>query len=163
MVRRRCRLIVVSDAGCDPDFKFQDLGNAVRKIAIDLGVAIRFDKLENLKPRGAANPDLAVPQRCYAVAEIDYRTADGGGENGVILYVKPGYQGNESADIRSYAMANSEFPHQSTIDQWFTESQFESYRALGFEIMDGALSRTFNPDLAAENSSLRNALVRSSR
>ncbi len=39
MVRRRCRFIVVSDAGCDPDFVFEDLGNAVRKIAIDLGRA----------------------------------------------------------------------------------------------------------------------------
>ena len=38
MVRRRCRFIVVSDAGCDPDFVFEDLGNAVRKIAIDLGI-----------------------------------------------------------------------------------------------------------------------------
>jgi hypothetical protein len=24
-----------------------------------------------------------------------------------------------------------EFPHESTADQWFTESQFESYRRLG--------------------------------
>jgi thioredoxin reductase (NADPH) len=29
---------VVSDAGCDSDFKFEDLGNALRKIRIDLGV-----------------------------------------------------------------------------------------------------------------------------
>jgi hypothetical protein len=29
MVRRRCRYIVVSDAGCDPDFQLGDLGNAV--------------------------------------------------------------------------------------------------------------------------------------
>ena len=32
MLRRRCRFIVVIDAGCDPDFTFEDLGNAVRKI-----------------------------------------------------------------------------------------------------------------------------------
>ncbi|MGB7042449.1 MAG: hypothetical protein WBD83_23060, partial [Xanthobacteraceae bacterium] len=31
MVRRRCRFIVVIDAGCDPNFAFEDLGNAVRK------------------------------------------------------------------------------------------------------------------------------------
>ena len=51
MVRRRCRFIVVSDAGCDPDFAFEDLGNAVRKIEIDLGVPIRFHGLAQLKPR----------------------------------------------------------------------------------------------------------------
>jgi len=33
MVRRRCRTVILSDAGCDPDFKFKDLGNAVRKIS----------------------------------------------------------------------------------------------------------------------------------
>src|SRR5262249_28272278 len=32
MVRRRCRYIVAVDAGCDPDYTFEDLGNAVRKI-----------------------------------------------------------------------------------------------------------------------------------
>jgi hypothetical protein len=155
MVRRRCRLIVVSDAGCDPEFKFEDLGNAVRKIAIDLGVAIRFDKLEALTPRDA--PDGAANQSYHAIAEVDYRTADGGGENGVILYVKPGLHGNESVGVRSYAMAHPDFPHQSTLDQWFTESQFESYRALGFEIMDGVLSRTLSQKSGDENPSLRSA------
>ena len=47
MVRRRCRLIVVIDAGCDPDFAFEDLGNAVRKIYIDLGIRIQFEGLES--------------------------------------------------------------------------------------------------------------------
>jgi hypothetical protein len=31
-------------------------------------------------------------------------------------------------------MANPDFPHESTTDQWFTESQFESYRSLGLDI-----------------------------
>ena len=30
MVLRRCRLIVVTDAGADPDYQFEDLGNALR-------------------------------------------------------------------------------------------------------------------------------------
>ena len=42
MVRRRCRFIVAIDAGCDPDFAFEDLGNAVRKIFIDLGIRIQI-------------------------------------------------------------------------------------------------------------------------
>ena len=43
MVRRRCRFIVVSDAGCDPGVTFADLGNALRKIRIDLNVNITID------------------------------------------------------------------------------------------------------------------------
>src|ERR1700689_2945524 len=49
MVRRRCRLIVLVDAGCDPDFAFEDLGNALRKIYIDLGIRVTFEGLERLK------------------------------------------------------------------------------------------------------------------
>ena len=38
--------------------------------------------------------------------------------------------------MRSYATAHKTFPHESTADQWFTESQFESYRSLGLDIMN---------------------------
>ena len=42
MVLRRCHYIVVSDAGQDPACSFADLGGAVRKIRIDLGIPIEF-------------------------------------------------------------------------------------------------------------------------
>jgi predicted acylesterase/phospholipase RssA len=141
MVRRRCRHIIAVDAGADPDYGFQDLGNAVRKIAIDLGVTIRFHGLDKLKKR----PEKGITGQGYpyhAIGEIDYPAADGGDPSGlgVILYIKAGYHGVEDAGIRAYAAANPTFPHESTIDQWFSESQFESYRALGFEITDGILN-----------------------
>ena len=152
MIRRRCRCIVISDAGCDPSYGFEDLGNAVRKIAIDLGVYINFGQLHELKAR---SKDGAVIQGAYyAIGKIDYKTAPewnsganpgGAPENGYVLYIKPGYHGTESAGIVAYATANAAFPHETTGDQFFSESQFESYRTLGFEIMDGVLKQ------AAEN------------
>ena len=42
MVRRRCKRIVVCDAGQDEGCAFDDLGNAVRKIYVDLGVRIKW-------------------------------------------------------------------------------------------------------------------------
>ena len=42
MVLRRCRHIIVVDADADSEFQFEDLGNAIRKIEIDLGVPITF-------------------------------------------------------------------------------------------------------------------------
>jgi len=48
MIRRGCRNIVALDSGCDPDFTYEDLGNALRKIRIDLKIPIEFD--ESLKP-----------------------------------------------------------------------------------------------------------------
>jgi hypothetical protein len=141
MVRRRCRHIIAVDAGADPDYGFEDLGNAVRKIAIDLGVRIRFHGLDKLKKRPKKG---IIGQGCpyHAIGEIDYPAADGGDPSdlGVILYIKAGYHGVEDAGIRAYATANPTFPHESTINQWFSESQFESYRALGFVITDGILN-----------------------
>jgi hypothetical protein len=156
MVRRRCRFILISDAGRDPNFAFEDLGNAVRKIEIDLGVPIRLQKLESLRCR-AHMTDAKIQESDYhAVGEIDYQAADGspGVDNGVIIYVKAGYHGTESAGVRSYAMANFDFPHQSTANQWFSESQFESYRSLGFEIMDSLLNKALQNDGFVRNPTL---------
>jgi hypothetical protein len=141
MVRRRCRFIVAVDAGADPDYAFEDLGNAVRKIYLDLGVTIRFRGLSELKKRPADGSAVGRDHPYHAVGEIDYPAADGGGGRGVILYIKAGYHGVESAGVRSYAIAHPAFPHESTADQFFSESQFESYRALGFEITDGLLNK----------------------
>jgi hypothetical protein len=156
MVRRRCRFILISDAGRDPDFAFEDLGNAVRKIQIDFGIPIRFHKLEALKARPRLGGSEILDCDYHVIGEIDYQCADGhfGVENGVIVYIKAGYHGTESAGVRSYAMANFDFPHQSTTNQWFTESQFESYRSLGFEIMDGLLNRALRNEAYAKNPAL---------
>ena len=142
MVRRRCRLIVVVDAGCDPDFYFEDLGNAVRKIFVDLGVRIEFPDLGRLKnhPRQKdferAEPPGKIPY--FTIGTIHYEAADGAGcADGYVVYIKPAIHNTsrtEGAAVRSYAASSETFPHESTADQWFTESQFESYRALGLDI-----------------------------
>ena len=123
MVRRRCRYILVLDGGADPKFNYEDLGNALRKIRIDMKVTIQFEE-----------PFLAPSQRpehrC-AVAKICYKDLDPTEENGYLIYVKPVVLGNEAPDVTSYKAANDDFPHQSTGDQWFDESQTESYRMLG--------------------------------
>lgn len=40
-------------------------------------------------------------------------------------------------DVREYHLKNNKFPNQSTSDQFFDESQFESYRKLGYHSLDG--------------------------
>jgi hypothetical protein len=137
MVRRRCRYIIVSDAGADPECAFADLGGAVRKVKIDFDVDIRFEEL----PISARGKDI-VTQRAYALGTIEYperRYAGSGPESpeareartGRLLYIKPSYWGALPVDVRSYAEVSKTFPHESTADQFFSESQFESYRHLG--------------------------------
>ena len=149
MVRRRSRFIVVIDAGCDPDFAFEDLGNAVRKIYIDLGIRVVFEGLDKLRNRPTKDDGPADKIPYHAIGIIDYRNADcinspnhadcADCQNGHVLYIKPAYHDTEGAGIRSYATANKKFPHEDTADQWFTESQFESYRSLGMEITNTIL------------------------
>lgn len=144
MVRRRCRLIIISDAGCDPDFGFEDLGNACRKISIDQDIDIEF---EALKMVARKTPPVEGPY--FAVARIKYR--DPGAKEGILVYIKPNFQGIEPISVRSYALKATLFPHESTADQFFGESQFEAYRALGrfaIDHIDGAPGKTY-PDVNA--------------
>ncbi len=131
MVRRRCRLIVVSDAGEDPECSLSDLGDCLRKIYIDLGVSIDFRDFQIKKRQ-----DPPVPGKYCAIADITYPNTQEGTKPGWLLYVKTSYLGDERTDIRSYAAAHALFPNESTVNQWFSESQLESYRALGAHIME---------------------------
>jgi hypothetical protein len=130
MVRRRCRWIVVCDADADPDLGFADLGNAVRKIWIDLGVRITFEKSDLIMATDETKP-IVIPY--CALGTIEYLNDGDGTATGKILYIKPAVRGDEpAADIIAYLRAHEDFPHQSTADQWFDEPQLESYRVLGY-------------------------------
>jgi hypothetical protein len=127
MVLRRCGVIIVSDAGCDPDYTFEDLSNAVRRIRIDLGIPVEFRRIDMSRAgQGVSNVHAAV-------GTIDYSAVDGPGTpKGVLLYFKATLSGDEPVDIRNFATLNSAFPHDPTGNQFFDEARFESYRALGY-------------------------------
>jgi len=127
MVRRRCRHIVVVDAAADPDAGFQDLGNAVHKIRIDQDIEINFHPTLEIGSR--QNP--LKPFYWYAHAQIIYPE----GATGELIYIKPSDLPDMPMDVRAYRNANGSFPHQPTYDQFFGETQFESYRQLGFSEM----------------------------
>ena len=124
MVRRRCRYIIVVDAGEDGKAWFEDLGNAIRKARIDFDVKIDFDP-----PVGIGSRDKpATPFRSFACATIHYPESK---TTGRLIYLKPSDPPDMPMDVRSYFNAHPNFPHDSTVDQFFTESEFESYRQLG--------------------------------
>jgi hypothetical protein len=128
MVRRRVRTIVVLDGGADPHFTFDDLGNALRKIRIDLRVPIDFDE--------ELSQGLRKHEKRCAVAALRYSAVDGPCPDGRLIYVKPMLLGNEPPDVESYGKAHPDFPHESTANQWFDEAQTESYRQLGLFTLD---------------------------
>jgi hypothetical protein len=153
MVRRRCRTIIVSDAGRDPEVAFEDLGNAIRKIRIDLGIPIAIDDLRiHARSEGSAG-------KYHALGIIHYDAVDapidGQSIKGTLVYLKPSIYGREPADVYNYARENKGFPHETTADQWFTESQFESYRALGLHVIKELCGRTDPPAGTLEEFLLR--------
>ena len=124
MVRRRCTYILAIDADMDENAWFEDLGNAVRKIRIDLDIDIQFDP-----PMGIGSRDKPLtPFRSFAFATIHYPETT---KTGKLIYVKPCDPTDIPMDVRSYRNAHIEFPHEPTVDQFYSESQFESYRQLG--------------------------------
>ncbi len=121
MLRRRCRLIAVVDATCDPDGISSDLGAVVSKARIDMGVQIR---LAHGQP-DAGTSDLGMAG--MGVGLIRYPD----GTRGVLLLLKPTLADDVPADVRAYHAQHPSFPNEATAEQWFTEVQFESYRVLG--------------------------------
>ena len=157
MLLRRCRFILAVDAGCDQNCSFDDLGNAVRKARVDLGISIEFPKEFEIRPR---NQSVPGHDSYWAVGRIGYSAIDGDASlgnpddyDGIILYVKPAVYGDEPRDVFNYAQVSPTFPHESTTDQFFSESQFESYRKLGEHIIDKLVTRptdTTEPAIAGK-------------
>jgi hypothetical protein len=146
LIRRRCRFIVVCDAGCDPDFALDDLGGLIRKARIDFGVRIDIDiETSGLKPNadGRATSHVAFGKIRYGDVDRPDRTSANcdpwklGDDEGLLIYIKPALTGDEPTDVENYAATHAHFPHDSTANQFFGESEFESYRALGYHSAKG--------------------------
>lgn len=128
LVRRRCRFVIVVDATADAVRSMGDLANLVRKCRIDFGVRIDFD-VDELGTEPAAQGQ----SKGFVFGTIHYGD---GSPDGSIVVIKPTLSAPRrlGVDLFSYARSSKSFPHQTTIDQFFSESQFESYRELGERI-----------------------------
>jgi hypothetical protein len=132
LIRRRCRIIVASDAECDPEYRFEGLGTLKRICEVDFGVTIDID-VRSLLPNAATHWSKS---RC-AVGRIVY-DADNEDRNGIFIYLKASMNGHEDEAVLQYKAAHPAFPHESTGNQFYGEDQFESYRKLGKEIARSA-------------------------
>ena len=90
------------------------------------------------------------------------------GKRGLLLYLKLSVTGNELETIRRYRILHPDFPHQTTLDQFFDEEQFEAYRQLGVHpwlkayfhrLCSGANSNLQRSPNGSEANSLKNLLL----
>lgn len=169
LLQRRCRLIVAVDAEADPERALGSLLKLERYARIDLGVRIVLPweeiatqclataarRADRSAPRDKG-PHIAVGRIAYpAIAKAsgakEGGAKDGGAKDegeqpafdGVLVYVKSSLTGDEKDYILDYARRYPSFPHETTLDQMFSEEQFEMYRGLGFHMMEGL----FKPDI----------------
>ncbi len=126
LIRRRCRLIVISDGECDGQYTFEGLGTLIRMCEVDFKCRIDID-VDPLRPQGG--PGSWSRER-FAIGDITYDD----GSTGLLVYLKASMTGGEDTSVRQYKSSHPEFPHESTGDQFYGEDQFESYRHLGRDI-----------------------------
>jgi hypothetical protein len=90
--------------------------------------------------RGGEPPEAATPC-CAAHAMLGEVFYDGAAQPGtLILFLKPGLTGDEPVDVTNYRRQRGDFPQESTVDQYFDEAQWESYRKLGEHVAEAVLS-----------------------
>jgi hypothetical protein len=166
LLRRRCKLIIAVDGEADPNMSFDSLITLERYAGIDFGLRIdlpwaalrdvsREASAEVLKT-GGLPPNKAPHGPHCALGTIYYpRKAgdkDESNNTAVLLYIKSSFTGDENDYIVDYKRRNPTFPHETTLDQLFSEEQFEAYRALGFHATYSAFKLAdkvaMNPDPA---------------
>ena len=147
LLKRGCRLIIAIDAEADPDISCASLLKLERYARIDLGIRIILPWEEIARRNRETNlaVDPATPEEAQryhgphcAVGQILYE----GGAKGILLYFKSSLSGDEKDYLLDYKKRNRDFPHETTGDQFFTEEQFEVYRALGYHVVDGYFSNS---------------------
>ena len=126
LLKRRCQTIVCVDGEADPSFSFFGLITLQRYAEIDLGARIEID-LSGIRANKRGRSE-----HHYALGTIRYSD----GEEGTFIYLKLSYSGDEPEYVHFYKAQSPVFPHESTGDQFFEETQFEVYRALGFHVAD---------------------------
>lgn len=136
LLRRRCKLIIAVDGGKDPDMGFGSLIQLQLYARLDMGIEIELD-LEPVRKN-----DKGYSRQRWVLGKIHY----GQGELGQLLYIKSSVTGDEYEHVRAYQAKHPDFPHEPTADQFFTETRFEAYRALGYQIGDEVFS---NEQIAA--------------
>lgn len=164
LLERRCRLIVAVDAEMDPDHDFGSLAEALRQAEIDHDVHLDLDldpvRLPPGSTGGESRSHVAVGIVQYPPCPDGYERepegegegkatsgaeGDGGAElaarvdRGWLVVIKNSITGDEPEPVVTYRRQNPRFPHESTADQFFSEAQQESYRQLGWHMVDSEL------------------------
>ncbi|KLU04613.1 hypothetical protein RISK_003235 [Rhodopirellula islandica] len=161
LLRRRCRLIIVSDAEADPNYQFDGLATLIRLAKLELNTEIEIE-VAPIRPHWPTDQSGRPiesktsirdyhSQSPFAIGTITYPPGDSAvnapSTQATLVYLKSSVTGNEELPISEYRDRHPDFPHQPTSDQFFDQDQFDAYRLLGCKI---ALEAFGNGNMDAE-------------
>jgi hypothetical protein len=129
LVDRACKLVLCVDATSDPGYLFDGLTRTAQLLAIDGGWSLDID-ISGARPEAAADGKPRLVKSPVRVGTLR-RWADGKEEIITLVHIKAAVDEGAPFVVRRYAEAEPTFPHQSTAEQFFGESQFEAYSQLG--------------------------------
>jgi hypothetical protein len=130
LLRRGCTRVFCLDASGGS--VGGELGDAVALARSEVGVEIDLDPTP-LTPEG----DPPTAKQDTVTGTLTYRD----GTKGTIVYARNVISPGEPWDVRAHQLEDPRFPHDSTLDQLYTDQKFESYRALGAEAGRHAVDR----------------------
>lgn len=138
LLRRRCKFIVCVDGEADPRSTFEGQLTLVRHAQIDFGVRLE-PRLDDIR----LDPKSTLSRTHSHLLRVHYPDAGPGKPEaiGLMLYLKLSLTGNETELLKRYRSISPDFPHESTLDQFYTEEQFEAYRQLGVHVAEGVFSK----------------------
>jgi len=143
---RRVHLAVASDSGADPNYAFGDLANLIRLVRIDFGLELSvvrdFKAWPTLAGVFGAPEDFAPGPPPHTRCAVLLRAAPRGSAQASrwVVLLKPVVGLHAQADILQYKRQRPAFPQEPTMDQFFDEAQWESYRSLGHSIASRVLA-----------------------
>lgn len=167
LLQRKCKLIIAIDASADPDYSFSDLRNLVIRARQELGLKIVFRQDPEIYIRPKASAGFSDSHFVIAdISELPGKKEPNEEEyTGLLVYVKSSLRpqkkfykmaGNkETGDSFHYKSFHPAFPHESTVDQFFDEDQWEAYYNLGKYMAADLLKFDLRKEQAAPRQSIR--------
>ncbi len=142
LLRRKCRLIVATDAGSNlGNNKLQTLARLLETAQVQLGV--KFIDLDHEAPidfgRLLRNDDRVVPQPflCMRIRYPKSAASVGAGPEettGYFIYAQMAITDRDPLEVRQIRDRFPNFPDEPTQNQFYTEEQVSAYRQLGYYI-----------------------------
>lgn len=126
-LRRRPAQVIVIDASNDPEDRFSTLGEAIATARMDHGISITIDPTPMIR----GDKDCADRAWVYGVATHPLRDDEDEPAKTEIFFLKALLAEEPGWEVETYAAEHIDFPRRSTGDQFYSEWDFEAYRALG--------------------------------